>query len=336
LLINAQTGEVFVNDVSQLGFSVETGKVESFDFNIVARILLSTDTVEDTKEVNSKELVHKVSIVSNPNSLSPTVDIVMTHDGANLPADFNKGIIITLPTGAQFIEGKELTPSLFTLSGLNASGLAARTQILASGLNVARLNDTQAVLYGTLGGFGLVSAAHAGNLRITVSPAALRVAPNSRTANLTFSSGLDNGTSGVVARVQSGGEIVLRSGTSPAGTSGIVFTIKLQGAKFVAAANSGTINFSGLEVIIPNIYTFFSAANGSGVVDATSGLLTFTIEGTVNGDVTGSIDKVTAINAVIPNGYITNVSADLPVLVNERALVLTARPKLAFILLEQE
>jgi hypothetical protein len=65
LLLDAKTGGVVVNDASV--FAAATTKVELFEFDLVARILLSTDTVATTYNVN-RTVNHKIVIFKNPTS----------------------------------------------------------------------------------------------------------------------------------------------------------------------------------------------------------------------------------------------------------------------------
>jgi len=65
LLLDAVTGEVTVNDSSV--FAAATTKVELFKFDLVARVLLSTDTVDTTYNVNTT-INHTIVIYKNPTS----------------------------------------------------------------------------------------------------------------------------------------------------------------------------------------------------------------------------------------------------------------------------
>jgi hypothetical protein len=64
LLLNAVTGEVIVHDASV--FAAATTKVELFEFELVARVLLSTDTVATTYNVNKLSIIQSSSTKIQP------------------------------------------------------------------------------------------------------------------------------------------------------------------------------------------------------------------------------------------------------------------------------
>jgi hypothetical protein len=294
---------------------------------VVARILLSTDTVQETKQVNSSKLSVPIQIVANP-AFRDSTKVTLSARGLT-------SIEVTLTTGT-FIQGKELSPSMFVISGVNqfsttGSGLDAAKQILASGLRVVRLSDTKALLYGP---WGLVNDLHSGLIDVTVKSTAYRQQTDTTNAITLAANAANSGPA------FASGDIVLVSGTNRAGTSGVTLTIELaNGIKFDPKVINADWNDTFIDDLLDS-NSFYTAQSGlfreltfSGVVDnATSGVLTLTITGAIDPD--ALIANAVELKLEIKDTYTVGANGDIVVLTAPANIVLTANPKLTIAILE--
>jgi hypothetical protein len=313
LVIDANTGGVFVHDVTELGFSIETGKAYAFDFEVVARILLSTDTVQETKQVNSSKITVPVQLVANP----VFNDVEKTGVGTMVSANSGAtSFLVTLNNTGSFVQ-KGLSAEMVTLSGTGA-GLVAAQKIIASGFEIVRLTDTTARIYGT---WGLTSGLHSGLIDISFDNTAFRVEPSQ----------IDTIAAQAVVGIAtvSSKTITLTSGSVVSDTSGLAyqFKITLSDDDFNTGANGDiTSYFSGTSQ-----WNTLSGLVFSGLVDNTnSGVLTVYVSGTVPTVELAAIE----LQIVIPHGDLVLNSIDLPVLTKAEQLALTARPKLQIAIIE--
>jgi hypothetical protein len=269
LVLNAVTGELFVVDVSELVFPVKADEVTSLNITITGRILLSTDSVPTTKQVNSSAISRTITLFRNP-SFGPLTNSFTVDSGTT-------SVTLTLSAGAF---ANVLTPSMFTVVGTaNTSGVDAAA-VINAGFKVVRESDILVRIYG-YSGVALADALEpnfTGEVTFGVKPNAIRTMGGTLTAAKSTQVG--------VATVSNTPKLItLTSGSTLAFASGVSFVVDLDGDLFDASefTAAGKDVKAWLSVNIGGVTSGLSGINGltaSGVVSASSGSITITFSAT--------------------------------------------------------
>jgi hypothetical protein len=325
LLLNAVTGDLTALNVSQLVFPAEAQAIAEVKVNILGRALLSTDSVQATKQVNAAVVTKEISIVKNPEFRDIVVPVLVNSGTRSIVINING---VFAETG--------LSASMISVSGVASdSGLAAAIAINSGaqgGLQFVRESATSARIVGFSGtqivniGF---AGTESGTVNITISANAFR-RPATQIGELT--SGISSTQVGAAA-IASATEISFLSGVSYTSVTGPVFVVTLYGDSFAAGltAGSGFGNggltaagalstaadslTSGLSLIVKSI-----APNRQSVTLVFSGLHAATGDLDPGNLVLGTVE--------IASGVLTHGEANLPVLRDAQAISVTPNDKL--------
>jgi hypothetical protein len=335
LLLNVTTGKLETLTTSELAFSFE-GKAANeavFNFEIVGRILLSTDSVEETKQVNSSELTHSVSLFYNPLfEASSGTQFINSGTGALLINSGTRSLVITASTGGVFKQGSTIPMDLITISGVG--GGAAFATEFAKGAQVIRESDTVIRIIGFSGvAVNAITNPTSGlnvTLSVTIDPAAFRVLPNNKTVTL------EGSTQVGVAVIRNATPLLFDSGVNYTVASGALkFDIVLLGGQTFKAGNDGVLGTSEVEISTATINNADLRAKGiviSGLVNATnSGILNVTVTGNMVDSV-----AVSELRLKLKEKLLTLDATDVDVLTSRNAENLTFRDKLEITILDPD
>jgi hypothetical protein len=306
--LNASTGELFVHDVSALSWASKNGEIDDFVITLIGRILLSTDTVAETKQVNSSKISKDIAINLNPPFASIT-------SGAIEVEATDRYIEVTLSTDAQLVAGP-LNVNHFVITSGGTDGTAAAAAINA-GLRVVRLADDKFALHYNSGAAGTIS--------LEIKPEALRVR--------------GGGTVLSTAKTVQSGIATINSATFLDLTSGVAstFIITLSGDKFNADLATGSGLGSGLTGA--QNFQFKTGSTQLGESGVTN--IQFSVS-SISTDRASMTVTVTAIadpfdrsqlEIVIPAEAIGG-TVPITVLTGNESVTLTSRPKLEIAFVE--
>jgi hypothetical protein len=160
LVLTVSNGELVVHnnaDITPLAFPAGSRAVEEIKVTIIGRVLLSTDTVPETKQVNSSKITRDITLFRNP-VFAPTA---LFSGTSSIPGA--SGVLrVTLANGGQFVN-RSLILSDFVFSGISTTGLS-----------VERLSNNEALIYGFAGnlatGSGIGVAAKAMRIAQAAAP----------------------------------------------------------------------------------------------------------------------------------------------------------------------
>jgi hypothetical protein len=328
LVINASNGvlnRLNAGTIDQLAFPVEASKEVSIDFDLVGRVLLSTDTVDSTYEVNLVAARKAISIFKNP------VFAEVDSDQISIAAT-DKSVLVTFggsgPAG-EFVSAPSISDFVIT-SG--ASGV-----VTISTLSAIRVSNTEVLIYGFS---GLVIT----NFKVTALPSAIRTIPKTSPA-LTLGKPNQIG----YATVTAGGERLIESGAAPiTRASGLSFTISLVGGDLFRTSGANSIS-SGMVLnsgangvftsgsLVAKIGGVTVGATASSGVTLRAGNITASATGQSTLEVFIEISDLTKLSQVltpqlveltIANEYLVSGSVDLPVYTRREVLSLQARDRL--------
>jgi hypothetical protein len=326
LVINAVSGEVRTyeapspDDVvtAALAFPGGSRAVDDFTFTVVGRVLLSTDTVAETKQVNSSKITKEVTLYRDPVFQNTDSISLATLSGVGTDSGFS--IDITLAANQEFVN-RPLLLNDFIFEGVSTTGLT----VVRLDQNKARISGFTATTSGT---------ASSG---VSVAAKALRQAANNNPP--TSVTQVNNfGIAEVTANIP----VAYTSGATATLTSGISFTVKLSRDAFEVAADhlSSGVNFlnstSGIVVKIDGATVDTGsglqlmpqfAATAPGNFGNGSGLqtVTFILIGTLD-DAT-SLDELD-IELTIKAAALFGSTVDINVLVSREAISLQPRSRL--------
>jgi hypothetical protein len=218
---------------------------------------LSTDTVEDTKEVNSSKITREITFFNNPvfkDSDASVATQLASISGAAQVVD------VTLEANNQFVNRELVNDDfIFEFTGLDDDDVEA--------LKVERLTNTSARVYGFP-----VTASGTYEWTIAVAAKAYRIQANDDAP--TVSSVINNSGIATVAAANR----IVTSGAAFTLTSGISFTISLSNTFFKTSGLLPTSSTSGLAVV-----------SGTNILNASG------IQLTIGGAAVGSSSGLTLI-----------------------------------------
>jgi hypothetical protein len=337
LVLNANTGQLIVHENSQLVFPAEAGAVAELAVNIVGRILLSTDTVAATKEVNSRAVSHTLTLFQNPVFQKDSAEVVVSGVVADMGSGM-RSIVVTLDTGGQFKQGSTIASSLVTVSGLGTSGVAVANAINASELTIVRESDRTIRIVGFSGtAINNIDFGTNANNKLLIEIA--RGAFRTFAAIATIEGEAQVGVAQIVGAPKL---ITLTSGVNNLSTSGVTFQIQLTGNTFksevtgelgsgVQGTNSGIRSAFKFQIGGSDLPTGSDQIKFSGLVEASdSGLLTVTVYG-----VRAAALARRELTITIPSSALTLGGSNIDVLTDADEGILTSRNKLEIAFLEE-
>jgi hypothetical protein len=303
----------------------------SIDFDLVGRVLLSTDTVNTTFQVNEVAARKSISIFKNP-----VFSEVETSGVISSFANTAKSVIVELRSdnsaAGEFVANPSISDFIIE-SG--ASGI-----VTIPSLNVVRHTNTKVQIYG-------FSGLTISGLKVTALPSAIRILP-AATANLNIT------TSNLIgyATVSAGGDRLIESGSAPiTRESGLSFTISLVGGDtFITSGNTEITSGMALNAATPLLKeitingTTVGAIAASGITfragnitSSATGQSTLQVFIEVNATGLAELSQVLTPQLVkfdLNKDYLTLGTVDLTVLTSREAVRLQARDRLLIQLTE--